>query len=295
MRQFSFAWQNAFGDKYGEVVEPMLRRQESAFSQNQKTSGLELGHLLCKPETRPSFDNRGVVLPEGQHAPPSPKIYQLAFVDVQTSIPENVPPGKGSVAVFNDGLHLLGGYVDNGRWHGSIEKMRFVASLGDSYPDLLRSTVEHLRQKGYSRVVYKNTNHVNPSRFFGKWKESTDACLRGTLRSNASKCEPLVDACVRVNGRWLEDCCRNLAFDPVGSFHVNELAAGTLLKRPIREFRPHEVVGRERFFNEHAAVDGFLDAQALTRSHSECCVDGRHYFQLELANVRVLSDAMVFW
>jgi hypothetical protein len=227
-------------------------------------------------------------------------MYQQAFMEADNAVPAIPRAGPNSIAVFNYGLHLLGGYVDNTRWvsaeHGSAKKIKFVATLDQSYPALLRDMVAALRKQHYTHIVYRNTNAVSTEHFIGSWKESTEACIPDTPKTDARKCQPFVDSCVKVNGEDMKDACRRLAFDSAGTFRVNEVAASTLLNRPKKEYsRREEVITHDPFFNSRAIVDGYLDAQALTRNHPECNDDGRHYFQLELGNVRTLSDATGYW
>jgi hypothetical protein len=211
------------------------------------------------------------------------------------------------VAVFNFGLHLLGGYVDDSRWlgksHGSPSKADFVARLNATYPALLLRTVQWLRGRGHRYVVFKSTNSITESKFSGPWQAAVSACSSTSAAADATACARFVTSCVATNGPGLADACRHLGFDNDGVGRINHLAAGALLDRSTAS-APGRAAGHHGQSDGHLArffaqggdfVDGYLDASAVTRAHPECSVDGRHYFQLELANVRILSDAISEW
>jgi len=229
----------------------------------------QVGAPLCDREYKQLFDLRW-------DAPwlKAPEFYNQGFHEGVVEAPKHYRV-HGSIAVFNYGLHLLGGVVDPTRWvlpgHGSAEKGAFVASLNTSYPNVTRAFVAELRHRGFKHVVFKYTNTIRSGVFVGGWKKAVDACSLASVRRSTKSCNQFMRRCVQVNGDTLRDACQHLCFDPEGSFNINEVAAVSLLgNHTASVFIPRVMYQQQPFFaNAYGSrlVDGVLDAQVSEDRH----------------------------
>lgn len=160
------------------------------------------GKILCKNEFRSLFEvNRS------DPSSKQPSFLTLAFAESHISGPATIRRLNGRTAVFNVGLHLLGGFVDDSRFieppphgHGSLEKGHFVASLDFSLRNLTVSFVLALRRSGFEHIVFKNTNTIMTARFNGSWKHAADVCSLASPIRNPKECSVLLERCVAKNG-----------------------------------------------------------------------------------------------
>jgi hypothetical protein len=296
------------------------------------------GATLCQPETRRrdfgDASSTGLL----------PANFTAAFGDDFASmagpgglgglgaLSRGQPPPRAAVAVFNFGLHLLGGYVDSKRWAGAdasgSAKAPFIRSVEEGYPSLLRRSVEEFGRSGYKHVIFRTTNAVADSKFHSEWRASVDACSESPPARDAPACAALLRRCEAVLGLTTatatalsQDVCRRLAFDARGASFLNTMAAEALLSPPgSQEHAPDEATPRGHLVHSGASTTethgpsanassffafrpgarfadhlGYLDAHRATTLHPECTPDGRHYFQVELVLARVLADALVLW
>jgi len=169
----SVAWYKAATNM--PLIDQIITQQEVSFFDNMTSessicnshSGLidwDLEKNLCAKFKQDHFDldeNR-------QHKVHPPHIYSEAFMNGAMHVPKTTR--KAKIAVFNFGLHILGGYVDPSRWEkGSLQS--FVSQLNTTYPEALRNTVATLRAMGFRYVVFKGTNTLDEHKFFGAWKK----------------------------------------------------------------------------------------------------------------------------
>jgi hypothetical protein len=287
LRQFSLAWSLAAGPS--KVVPEVIAEQENLLlgrGGSKVTAPLQQLSKWLFDVNQEDVKRGKVKLPE---------FYQPGNFGVLPVIPSKIRT-IGRIAIFNYGLHLLGGVVDR-RWKNPLTAA-FFASLSTSYSSFTHAFVSTLRKRGFERVIYKNTNTIQSSNFHGSWKHAVDACSLDSPRRSDSKCRPFVESCVKGSSEAHRSACKHLSFDSEGSFNVNEISAASLLNRAPSVFVPNETFKLEPFFArpfECRWVDGLIDAQAVTQSHPEFCDDGRHYFQLELVHVRTLADAIMLW
>jgi len=237
-------------------------------------------------------------------------------------------PPQCAVAVFNFGMHLLGGYVTSERWAGD-NKVQFIKHVEDAglYAFILQKTAAGLAQRGYKYVVFRNTNAVDDSKFQNEWRAAVDACSEEVAQHDTGECAAFMGKCEELLGPpgGASGPCRRLAFDARGARLVNTMAAGafaTVPEETARKYGPGEAESSEggvassragggsmraasphenaSFFSMRPGGRGFrtfgyLDAERPSGRHPECTPDGRHYFQLEFVLVRLLADALALW
>ena len=263
MRQFSFAWHIAGNDQ--ELIDSLIRQQLLRLTKTTANNATrkDARSDLCRPDIKGRFE---VVW--GKTIPP--KWYTPTFMNDDLGPPHVGGCAKGNenercgLAVFNLGLHLLGGYVDpKTRWNGDLgspEKAAFVKALPKSYPSRLREATSALKAR-FKFVIFKNTNTIHENKFTGEWKRRTDACARigarrqllgqkitrttvkprikeekGRGTERTMTCKYYLEDCIRSNSNSSTDksfqfACRNLAFDSQGSDTLNAFAARTFHTR----------------------------------------------------------------
>lgn len=211
-----------------------------------------------------------------------------------------------AVAVFNMGLHLLGGYVTLDRWAegrdrlGSHFKEEIVQDIAVEYPaHLVR--VSRMLKATFGTVIYVNTNAVNTAEYHGMWHANTESCeqhncpmqFAAAPSTDCVACFALKQSCVARYGENFRDACSRVAFDTAGS------ATLTSLEETLRPCASTCPAGSAQHFlimsdNADTAVDAFVNRHLLDKTHPECTGDGRHYYGIELVTARVVSDALLF-
>lgn len=273
LRQLSFAWDAAHDQNY---ISSVMDLQEAHYLPNGSSYEhvASLTQTLCYQSSAHFYDDK--------KSTPS---YTDAFRG-HIVVPNVKPVIKRvvKIAVFNFGLHLLGGYVDPHRWKTHWAKS-FISDYKVNYDKVLKEAARSLKVQGFSRVVYKTTNAIAEDKYFGDWAKATLAC-----KHESAACNHLVHTCIEIHGASFSYQCRHLSFDYEGAVELNRVSGEALYNSSEAGWTP-----RDFFTSGDALVDGVIDAHATTKLHPECCPDGRHYFQLELTNARILHDALGFW